>query len=219
MCGRFDLVAEGEEIATLFDLAVRPNLAPRYNIAPTQPVLAIFRQNRQERELTHFRWGLIPSWAKEPSMNLINARAETVAEKPSFRSAFKRRRCLIPATGFFEWQKVGKKKQPVRIVPSAESLFVFGGIWEYWQGADGSELMSCAILTTAANETIRPIHDRMPIFITPADFDLWLDPDAPIEAVNALLQPSADDFLRYYPVSDHVNFVGHDDPSCIVALA
>ncbi|MCS7040325.1 MAG: SOS response-associated peptidase, partial [Anaerolineae bacterium] len=180
MCGRFTLTASGDELASLFDLEQAPNLEPRYNIAPTQPV-AVVRLDREgrRREFTLMRWGLIPSWAKDIHIGnrLINARAETLTEKPAFRTAFRRRRCLIPANGFYEWQKpTAGRKQPYFIGLPDRRPFAFAGLWEHWEGADGSVLDSCAIITTAANERVRVLHDRMPVILERTDFGDWLDP-------------------------------------------
>ena len=156
MCGRFALDADAEQIATTFKLTLTATavpLTPRYNIAPTQPVAAIRHDQQGDRELTHFHWGLIPHWAQDKSFasRLINARSETVAEKPSFRHAFQHRRCLIPTTGFYEWQKQGRQKQPIFITLTQTEPFAFAGLWEYWTDASGDRLQSCTILTTPPN--------------------------------------------------------------------
>jgi len=190
MCGRFTLRTAGNTLATLFDLSAPPVLAPRYNIAPTQPV-AIVRMNShtKKREWTHVMWGLIPSWSKDPSIGarMINARSETVAEKPSFRAAYKRRRCLVPADGFYEWKKEGKTKQPYHITinePETKALlgddvdkdlpFAIAGLWEEWNSADGSAIESCTLLTTEPNDTMAAIHNRMPVILAPSDYEFWL---------------------------------------------
>jgi putative SOS response-associated peptidase YedK len=222
MCGRFTLLAPGEAVADYFDLADTPILAPRYNIAPTQPVAAV-RVNRDSgvRELTHFHWGLIPRWAKDPTIGsrMINARSETAAEKPSFRTAFKYRRCLVPSDGFYEWQKVNGSKQPVRIQMADGSLFAIAGLWEHWQSPDGSEIESCTLLTTEPNDLLQPVHNRMPVILAQEDFDLWLDPGAqhPGE-VQPLLRPYPADQMSFYPVSTHVNNPRNEDPQCIEPL-
>ncbi|MGW8317986.1 MAG: SOS response-associated peptidase [Candidatus Promineifilaceae bacterium] len=222
MCGRFTLVAPGEAVAQLFELPQVPSLAPRYNIAPTQPVAAVRVSSQTgERELTYFHWGLIPRWAKDPSIGsrMINARAETAAEKPSFRAAFKYRRCLVPADGFYEWQKVDGQKQPIRAQMGDGRVFAIAGLWEHWQSPDGSEIESCTLLTTDANELLRPVHNRMPVILAPEDFALWLDPGAqhPGE-VQPLLRPYPSEAMRYYPVSTHVNSPYNEDPRCIEPL-
>ncbi|MFN2190460.1 MAG: SOS response-associated peptidase, partial [Candidatus Promineifilaceae bacterium] len=172
MCGRFTLVAPGEAIAELFDLTDIPSLVPRYNIAPTQPVAAVrLSQSTGDRELTYFHWGLIPRWAKDTKIGsrMINARSETAAEKPSFRSAFKYRRCLVPADGFYEWQKVNGGKQPVRIQMKNGDPFAIAGLWENWISSDGSEIDSCTLLTTEPNDLLRAVHNRMPVLLHPDD--------------------------------------------------
>jgi putative SOS response-associated peptidase YedK len=222
MCGRFTLIAPGEAVAELFDLSETPEIAPRYNIAPTQPVAAV-RTNRDtgRRELTHFYWGLIPSWAKDPTIGsrMINARSETAAEKPSFRAAFKYRRCLVPTDGFYEWWQVDGGKQPVRIQMKDERPFAIAGLWEHWQSPDGSEIESCTLLTTGPNDLLKPIHNRMPVILAPEAFDLWLDPGAqhPGE-VQPLMRPFPSDLMTFYPVSTHVNNPRNEDPACIAPL-
>lgn len=228
MCGRFALVATSEQVAELFGLAESagtalglggaPALAPRYNIAPTQPVGAVReRLSTPGRTFDLFRWGLVPSWSKAlPQAPLINARAETVAEKPSFRAAFKYRRCLVPASGFYEWQKVARGKQPYFIHRLDGELMALAGLWETWHGPDGIELDTCTIITTAANELMAPLHDRMPVVLEPPDFDVWLDPavkDATM--LEPLLRPCADDLLTLRPVGTYVNSAGHEGPECL----
>ncbi|MGH2538651.1 MAG: SOS response-associated peptidase [Candidatus Promineifilaceae bacterium] len=222
MCGRFTLIAPGEAIADLFQLPAAPELAPRYNIAPTQPVAAV-RVSPQtgERELTHLVWGLIPSWADDPSIGsrMINARSETAAEKPSFRAAFKYRRCLLPADGFYEWQKQNGAKQPMRVQMKDGRPFAMAGLWERWQSPDGSEIESCTILTTEPNDLLEEVHNRMPVILHPADFALWLDPGAqhPGE-VQDLLRPYPAAEMRFYPVSTQVNSPHNDTPEVIQPL-
>lgn len=220
MCGRFALTASPEQITEQFALATTPQLAPRYNIAPSQPVAAV-RQNRdtKQRELVHFHWGLIPSWAKDPSIGykMINARSETAAEKPSFRNALKYRRCLVPASGFYEWQKVGKGKQPHYIHLAESEPFAIAGLWEHWQSADGSEIESVTLLTTTPNEVMRPLHDRMPVILHPDDYSLWLDPLATqADLLQPLLRPFPAEQMTAYPVSTLVNSPSNDLPGCIL---
>lgn len=222
MCGRFTLITPGEVIAEQFDLAETPQIAPRYNIAPTQPVAAVrFNRDKGSRELVHFYWGLIPSWSKEPDIGsrMINARSETAAEKPSFRTAFKYRRCLIPADGFYEWQKVNGGKQPVRIQMKDERPFAIAGLWEHWQSPDGSEIESCTLLTTTPNNLLKSVHNRMPVILAPEDYELWLDPGAqhPGE-VQPLLRPFPAEEMSFYQVSTHVNNPRNEDPECILPL-
>ncbi|MEB3355929.1 MAG: SOS response-associated peptidase [Synechococcales bacterium] len=223
MCGRFTLTQSGERLAKAFQLATVPKLEPRYNIAPSQPVAAIVVDGpASERHLTHFQWGLIPSWAKDPKMGqrLINARAETVTEKPSFRNAFRRRRCLIPADGFYEWQPQEQGKQPFYFCLSDDRgdrpPFAFAGLWEHWQGADGSEIESCTILTTQASEAVQPIHQRMPVILKPEDYGPWLNVGSQSpESLQALLKPYPASDLLSYPVGLSVNSPKHDSPDCI----
>lgn len=221
MCGRFTLIATGEELATQLSLPEAPFVAPRYNIAPTQPVAAVRMNERGEREFTHFQWGLIPSWAKEPSIGskLINARAETVAEKPSFRNAFKRRRCLIPASGYYEWQQLNGRKQPMYIHRADGDLLVFAGLWELWQPADGSMLETCTILTTDPNDDTAAIHNRMPVILEAPDYGMWLDPATPADSLHHLLRPFGGAPLAAHPVSTAVNRPQNDSPACIAPLA
>ncbi len=214
MCGRFCLAVTTEELAEYFGLTAVPDFPARYNIAPSQPIAVILRTNNEpERHFRLMRWGLIPAWAKDPAIGdrLINARAETVAEKPSFRTAFKRRRCLIPASGFFEWQKTKAGKQPFYFRPQSGSLFAIAGLWESWQ-----DIETCTILTTAANELLQPIHERMPVILKPEDYDQWLDWQIQdTETLQALLQPFPADQMLAYPVSKRVNNAAIDDIECI----
>jgi putative SOS response-associated peptidase YedK len=225
MCGRFALAADAETLAQQFELPMvmtMPEAAfvPRYNVAPTQPVTAV-RHHRDQRELTFFQWGLIPSWAKDPKMGskMINARSETVADKPSFRAAFKRRRCIIPASGFYEWQKVNGGKQPMYIHPTDEDVFAFAGLWETWHSADGSELDTCTILTTEPNELMAPIHNRMPVILEREDYDVWLQPGDRPETGLHLLRPFPSQKMAAYPVSKLVNSPYNDSADCIAPLA
>ena len=182
---------------------------PRFNIAPTQEVSAV-RDLGEGRELEFLRWGLIPSWAKDKSIGakLINARAETVAEKPAFRSAFKHRRCLIPADGFFEWKKEGGRKEPHYITLRDGGLFAFAGLWEEWHPEDGEAVRSCTIITTGANELVRPLHDRMPVILDPGDYADWLDVNPRTkEQLLSLLRPFPSEKMRTYPQDCLVNKV------------
>ncbi len=220
MCGRFTLHAPPEAVAGYFDIDAIPDLAPDYNIAPAQAVAAV-RVPERDRELVMLRWGLVPSWAKDlqTGYRMINARAETVAEKPAFRTAFRQRRCLIPADGFYEWRKTPDGKQPWHIRMRDGGLFAFAGLWECWLGPD-ARIESCTIIVTHANETIRPVHDRMPVIIDPADFDRWLDPECrDAKAMQALLQPWPAAGMEAFPVSRHVNRAQHNDVRCIAPVA
>lgn len=215
MCGRFTQSQTSEAIAKQFQLAEVPDLPPRYNIAPTQPVVAVVLA--QERQLRHFYWGLIPSWAKDPKMGarMINARAETVAEKPAFRTAFRRRRCLIVTDGFYEWQKIEKKKQPYYFCRSDRQPFAFAGLWEHWQSSEGDTIDSCTILTTTASDLLENIHDRMPVILDEQNYAPWLDPAQKPEPLQALLSPHPAVGMIRYPVSTQVNSPANDDPACV----
>jgi putative SOS response-associated peptidase YedK len=221
MCGRFTLSQSADTIADVFHLSQPLRVDPRYNIAPTQPVPVIRATVEQpDRQFTYLYWGLIPSWAKDPAMGarMINARAETVAEKPAFRAAFKRRRCLVLADGFYEWQRQGRKKQPFYFCMRDRQPFAFAGLWEHWESANG-ELESCTILTTDANDVLRPVHDRMPVILDPDNYDLWLDPTMQTtDRLHALLHPYADDPMIGYPVSTEVNNPKSDSSDYIQPL-
>ena len=220
MCGRFTLSQPVEAIASTFQLPIIPELAPRYNIAPTQPVATILSAG-DRRQFQMLRWGLIPSWAKDPVIGnkLINARAETVAEKPSFRSAFRHRRCLVIADGFYEWRRQDGKKQPFYFRLQDAQPFAFAGLWEHWQDSMGEVIDSCTIITTEANEILQPIHDRMPVILNPKDYDLWLDPTLDkIEQLQQLLQSYSSTEMTSYPVSTKVNKPTNDTPELINSL-
>jgi putative SOS response-associated peptidase YedK len=222
MCGRFTL-SQPEAIAQAFGVEKVADLAAQYNIAPTQMIAAVLQNSpSSSRQFQQLRWGLIPSWAKDPSMGakLINARAETVAEKPSFRSAFKRRRCLIVADGFYEWQHQEKKKQPFYIRLQHGKPFGFAGLWEQWKSPSGEEIDSCTIVTTEANELMRSLHDRMPVILNPQDYDLWLNPEVQDpEALQKLLRPYASSAMTAYPVSTLVNNPRHNSSECIKPIS
>ena len=230
MCGRFGLLHTWDEMFASYALISSPlNLQPRFNIAPTQPVFAVTAAGARGGEgagntATHFQWGLVPSWAKDPAIGvkMINARSETVAEKPAFRAAFRRRRCLIPASGFYEWQKQPNgPKQPFWISAAAGGLLTFAGLWETWLSPDGGELQTCAIITTEANDALRPVHHRMPVILAPADFAAWLDvrDETATAAASALLRPAPDAAAAARPVSTRVNNVRNDDASLIEPVA
>lgn len=228
MCGRFALYVTLEELADLFDLPALPEkFAPRYNIAPTQPV-GIVRTNPQThaREWVFALWGLIPSWSKDPSIGarMINARAETVDEKPSFRAAFKRRRCIVPASGFYEWMKQGSGKQPYFITSTGGEILGFAGLWESWSGPNGEEIESCTILTTDANEQIARLHNRMPVILAPEDYDEWLGAggDASptvLSQLKHLFRPFPAEALALYPVSTYVNSPRNEGEACIERMS
>lgn len=224
MCGRYTLTDPGEELIRHFNLPELPTgYRPRYNIAPTQSVTAIINgDDSDSRRAGELRWGLVPGWAKDPAIGnrMINARGETVAEKPSFRNAFRRRRCLLPADGFYEWQQADGRKQPMRIVRHDGAVFAFAGLWESWRPPEGDEVIyTCTIITTDANDTLRPIHHRMPVVVPPESYDLWLDReiDDP-EVLLPLLRPRPNDEFRAYPVSTLVNNARNDVPECVEPL-
>ncbi len=219
MCGRFTLTASAEALQELFPLFDWSVLPPRYNIAPTQKIVAVRRDEKSgQPQLALLRWGLIPSWADDPKIGyrLINARAETAASKATFRSAFKQRHCLVLADGFFEWQKTGAAKQPYYLRLKDGQPFAFAGLWEHWH-KDDQAIDSCTILTTEANDLVRPVHDRMPVILDRGRFDRWLDAAANGDW-QALLQPFPSEAMTAYPVNSRVNNVRHDDPTCIAAV-
>jgi putative SOS response-associated peptidase YedK len=219
MCGRFTLVADPNELRMAFPWVNIPQPAePRYNVAPTQPVAIIPNDGRNQ--LDYFVWGLIPPWAKDPSIGnrMINARSETLIEKPAFRNAFRRRRCLIPASGFYEWKAVEgqKTKTPMYIQLESAKPFAFAGLWERWDSSDGSTVLSCAIITTSPNELMSHIHNRMPVILKPEDYSLWIETgEQPINRLQALLKPYPADEMKAYAVSRMVNSPNVDEPALI----
>lgn len=219
MCGRYVLATDIDAIQREFDLSAFPPLDARYNIAPTQPVPII--TNERGRQVDIVLWGLIPSWSKDTSIatKLINARAETVDEKPSFRAAFKYRRCLIPATGFYEWMKAEKgTKRPHLLHLPQRPVFAFAGLWERWQSPQGDELRTCTILTTEPNDLVRPLHHRMAVILNREDYELWLDPASDPGHLKSLLQPYPGEEMALYEVSTLVNNVRNDHPDLITPL-
>ena len=219
MCGRYTLTVDASVLADLFRLEPLTEIEPRYNIAPTQPVPIVRSGVEDDWEWATVRWGLIPSWAKDKKIGsrLINARAETVAEKPSFRSAYKHRRCILPADGFYEWVKVGTAKQPHHIRFSDRRPFAFAGLWEQWTEPESNERIdSCTILTTRPNELMEGLHDRMPVILPPERFDDWVGrgPLAP-EAAEAMLLPFPADGMEAFPVTTLVNSPRNEDPRCL----
>ena len=224
MCGRFTLRTSRKGLVESFDLlnadmadmADMPELRLRYNIAPTQQVAAIRVRENGRRQLVLLKWGLIPSWADDPAIGnrMINARGETVATKPSFRSAFKSRRCLIVADGFYEWQKRGAAKQPYLTGLESGKPFAFAGLWEHWHHEDQT-IESCTIITTTANELMEPLHDRMPVILPPSRYDHWIDPKADRSDLEKMLQPYPADEMSAFPVSTVVNNPRNDKPECV----
>jgi len=219
MCGRYRLSRRKQVVEEYFDSApTEHDWNPRYNIAPTQNA-PIIRQNPKEpaREMSLVRWGLIPSWAKDPSVaaRMINARSETANIKPAFRDALKCRRCLIPADAFYEWKRAGKSKQPYCFEVNEGELFGFAGIWDRWKNTSGEAVETCSILTTTPNAVTAAVHDRMPVILDIDSYDLWLDPGMKaVDLVSELLKPCSAAIMRSYAVSARVNQVANDDEEC-----
>lgn len=225
MCGRYSFTLPPDAIRELFRVTTGLNLRPRYNIAPTQEAPVIGRDEAGGRALKMYRWGLVPRWSKAipTSAPMINARAESIAEKPAFRDAFRKRRCLVPADGFYEWSKdkIAGDRRPWRIFAGDRPAFAFAGIWEAWrnpQGGEGDLLRSFAVVTTAANAKIAAIHDRMPVMLRREDEDAWLAADTAPDQLQAMLTPYPAELTDLYRVATHVNSVRNDDPDCIKPL-
>jgi putative SOS response-associated peptidase YedK len=218
MCGRYRLSRRKQLVEEYFATSGAEEWNPRYNIAPTQPV-PVIRQNPKEpiRELSLVRWGLIPSWAKDSSVagQMINARSETAGMKPAFRGALKSRRCLIPADGFYEWQRMGKSKQPYCFEVNEGELFAFAGLWDCWKDPTGNVVETCSILTTTPNAVTSRVHDRMPVILDPDSYDLWLDPGMKdVATASEMLKPYDARLMRCYPISTRINHVANDDEEC-----
>jgi putative SOS response-associated peptidase YedK len=223
MCGRFTLRTPARDLVEIFELLREPELTPRFNIAPTTQV-AVVRQVDKHRELSMMRWGLVPTWQKDPKAGppLINARGETLATKPAFRMAFKKRRCLIPADGFYEWQKIAgaKVKQPYYIRFAKDGPFAFVGLWERWRGPDDATVETCTIVTTTPNALMESLHDRMPVILSDEDYDRWLDPkNEDVAALQDLLRPYPAEEMAAFPISTLVNSPRNDRPECIERLS
>lgn len=222
MCGRYTLSQSAAALAERFQLDEVPSLESHYNVAPTDSVATIVvDQHSRKRLLRLLQWGLIPAWAKDPKVGskMINARAETVHEKPSFRTAFRHRRCLVLADGFYEWQRSQGKKQPYYIRMKDGQPFAFAGLWEHWQGPDGVVIDSCTHLTTEPNELVRPLHNRMPVILRPEDYDLWLDSEVQQpEQLQPLLCPYPPEEMVAFPVSTQVNNPAVNAPELIEAI-
>jgi len=217
MCGRFTLVSPFVAVAERFRAAAPAGLRPRYNIAPGQDILCVVADGA--RRIEPMRWGLIPFWAKDPSIGnrLINARAETLAVKPSFRGAFAKRRCLIAADGFYEWRQAGRRKVPVYVFLKSREPFGFAGLYEVWKAPDGREIRTCTIITTGANDLVRPIHDRMPVIVPETLEDRWLDPaEKDRGLLESVLMPYPAEAMEAYEVTPAVNNAAHDGPDCIL---
>jgi len=217
MCGRYTLTASPQVVQAAFHLAETPDLSPRYNIAPTQLVPIITGEARDT--LTWVKWGLIPPWSKDASgaSQLINARAETVEEKPSFRSAFKKRRCLIPADGFYEWRKEGDKKKPQYIFlgENDREVFAFAGLWETWSSPTNETVYTCTIITGEPNELVKTMHHRMAVILPPDAYSDWLDEDTPLPILKNLLTPYPPETMHTYEVSTLVNNARVDQPDLL----
>ena len=223
MCGRYSLKTPVERLSEKFQFPKVFPMKLRYNIAPSQTV-AVVRclPDDSDRKLAMLRWGLIPAWAKFPNSGVqpINAKAETAAELPMFRDAFRRRRCLVPADGFYEWKQDGGRKQPVYIRLKDGEPFAIAGLWEHWEGQDGQVVESCTLLTTEPNDLLAPIHNRMPVILDPEDYEQWLDPDLQqADRLNPLLQPFSAEQMTAYPVNLRVNNPKHDDPLCLEPIS
>jgi putative SOS response-associated peptidase YedK len=217
MCGRYAITSAPEAIRALFGYLEQPNFPPRYNVAPTQPV-PIVRLSEGVRSFALVRWGLIPAWVKDPRTFslIINARGESVIERPAFRNAMQRRRCLFPTDGFYEWRLEGGTKRPYFVRARAGGPLAFAGLWETWMGPDGEEMETAAIVTTHANRTLTPLHDRMPVVIAPEAFDFWLDcRKVDAETATALMAPAPEQLLEAYEVSPAVNRATNDSPELI----
>jgi putative SOS response-associated peptidase YedK len=219
MCGRYRLSRRKQLVEEYFDCSSdESDWSPRYNIAPTQ-LIPVIRQNPKEpvRELSLLRWGLMPSWAKDPSVaaKMINARSETASTKPAFRESLKSRRCLIPTDGFYEWVRTGKAKQPFCFEVNEGRLFAFAGIWDRWKDPTGNWIKTFSILTTTPNAVTSAVHDRMPVILDPDSYDLWLDPGMQnVAAISELLKPYDARLMRSYPISSRINHVANDDEEC-----
>ncbi len=218
MCGRFTLVTDPEKLTSRFQLQEIPfDLKPRYNIAPGQPIPAILADGGRRR-IGQLRWGLVPSWAQDEKIGykMINARAETLQEKPAFRRLFERKRCMIPADGFYEWKQMDRGKQPMRITMRDGEQFAFAGLFDTWTSSAGQKLHTCTIITTRPNEVVADIHDRMPVILRQEDEDLWLDRERfDPELLRSLLVPFDPREMRAYPVSSLVGNPKNDVPECI----
>lgn len=222
MCARYSLTVSVTDLAEIFGFHNRPNMAPRWNVAPTQDAAVIRRGRDGRRELAMLRWGLIPGFARDAAggARLINARSETAAEKPSFRQAWAGRRCLVPADGFYEWQTVEGVKQAWRIGLRGGAVLALAGLWDIWiDPATDAEVQTFAVLTCPANERLADFHERMPVILRPEDWSTWLDPAAPQGRLHGLMRTFPVEAMAWYRVSPHVNNVRNDDPACFARQA
>jgi len=221
VCGRITLTTPGDELADYLRTVESLDRAPRYNIAPTQAVAAVRVEDDARRHLREMRWGLIPHWADDPSIGnrMVNARAETVAEKPAFRDPFRRSRCLVVADGFYEWQRLDGAKQPWYLYRADGEPLALAGLWDRWRPPDGEPVTSCTIVTTRPNELVEELHDRMPVILPEEDWQSWLDPEQrDAAALQELLRAFPADGMEAHAVSKHVNSPANDDPECIRPL-
>lgn len=217
MCGRYGLAVKGDDLAELLELDHVPDIAPRYNIAPTQDVAVVRTSRPQSRVLTTLKWGLVPFWARDSDIahRLINARCETVHEKKAFRWALRQRRCLIPSDGFYEWKKVKTDRLPHHFGLRDAQPFCMAGLWERWQSADGRRLATCTILTTQANPLVAQVHDRMPVILRPDQHALWMDHSVQDPAVlGEVYHPFPEELMEMWPVARHVSNPLTDGPQC-----
>ncbi|MGH7467122.1 MAG: SOS response-associated peptidase [Longimicrobiales bacterium] len=220
MCGRFTLTCDAPALHAEFGIDLPADYRPRYNIAPTQPVLAVVSRHTGEWRTATLSWGLVPHWARDrrDAAKRINARAESLLEKPVFREAFQQRRCLIPADGFYEWQKGGSHSRPTLIRRTDGRPFAFAGLWSRWYDAQGSPLYTCSIVTTEASPLLQGIHDRMPVILEPRAYASWLARETDVDTLQGLLGSVADAALEWFPVSTLVNSAAHDSPACVQPL-
>jgi putative SOS response-associated peptidase YedK len=218
MCGRYTITATPDQLALHFDASLPNDFSPRFNAAPTQhlPVLL----NKDPHQFEMLRWGLVPSWSKgiDNKYSMINARSETLTEKPSFKKALEQRRCIVPADSFYEWQKLDDGKQPMRITLKDEDLFALAGLWDTWKSPDGEIIRSFTIITTEANELMKPIHDRMPVILSREAEKRWLDDKLDLSDWTKLLKPFSPDQMKAYPVSKRVNGANVDEPSLVMPV-
>ncbi len=216
MCGRYSISIPAEQLAERFDAVVPPETTtPHYNASPTQQLPVLL--NEGEREIHLVRWGLIPHWAKDPTTGykMINARVETLEEKPAYRDPLKKRRCLVLADGFYEWKKTPDGKIPMRIMLKSGEPFAFAGLWENWKDPEGDWIRTFTIITGKPNDVVAPIHDRMPVILLPKNEKVWLDNEAGLDAWQEVLKPYPADLMKAYPVSTRINAVTNDDPSLV----
>ena len=218
MCGRFSIAKEAEDIVARFETKLANAFSKNFNAAPTQSLPVV--TNKEPEVINFYRWGLIPFWAKDPSIGnrMINARAETINEKSSFKNIFKNKRCLVISDGFYEWKRIEAKKQPYRIVLKSEELFSYAGLWDSWNDGEGNYLNTFIIITTEANEMMKELHDRMPVILYKEDEMKWLNNDSDSSFLTDLLKPYPSDFMKMYPVSNMVNSIHNNSSDLIVPL-